>query len=245
MREQTEMERVRLVANMLLLSEIYETEYSPMIVQHPFTSTGFIMNPRIGISKILNIVQNESDLISWQEQMKKAIGKAQNPFEIYMMINKPYCLTFLKFAMPYLSRKDFSIMLADAWIRSENPNMDRNLNKEKLLSMFRQADKTELMDEREIQALEEMDEEITIYRGVTSLNAKKIRALSWTTNYETAYWFAHRFGEDGTVYEAHIKKAHIFAFFDQRNESEVIIDPKYLRDIQMAQDPEQSINITQ
>ena len=175
-----------MVANLLLMLEIYQTEYSPMIVQHPFTSTGIVMNPHIGISEMLNIAQNESDLNMWREQMKKEIDAAQKPFEIYMMLNKPYCLTFLKYAMPHLSKEDFSVMLADAWIRSENPNMDRNLNKAALLDMFQQADPAELMEENERKELEEMDEVITIYRGVTSFNAKKIRSLSWTTEYSIA-----------------------------------------------------------
>ena len=183
MREQTDMQKIKMVANLLLMLEIYQTEYSPMIVQHPFTSTGIVMNPHIGISEMLNIAQNESDLNMWREQMKKEIDAAQKPFEIYMMLNKPYCLTFLKYAMPHLSKEDFSVMLADAWIRSENPNMDRNLNKAALLDMFQQADPAELMEENERKELEEMDEVITIYRGVTSFNAKKIRSLSWTTEY--------------------------------------------------------------
>ena len=245
MREQTDMQKIKMVANLLLMLEIYQTEYSPMIVQHPFTSTGIVMNPHIGISEMLNIAQNESDLNMWREQMKKEIDAAQKPFEIYMMLNKPYCLTFLKYAMPHLSKEDFSVMLADAWIRSENPNMDRNLNKTALLEMFRQADPAELMEENERKELEEMDEVITIYRGVTSFNAKKIRSLSWTTEYKTADWFAHRFEEDGAVYEAQIKKAHIFAYFDRRNESEVIVDPKYLQDIQVAQEPKQGMKLVQ
>lgn len=147
MREQTDMQKIKMVANLFLMLEIYQTEYSPMIVQHPFTSTGIVMNPRIGIAEILNITQNESDLGKWRELMKKEIDAAHSPFEIFMMLNKPYCLTFLKYAMPHLSKEDFSVMLADAWIRSENPNMDRNLNKAALLEMFRQADPAELMED--------------------------------------------------------------------------------------------------
>ena len=48
---------------------------------------------------------------------------------------------------------------------------------------------------------------------------------------DTAEWFAHRFGEEGTVYEAQISKEHILAFFNGRNESEVVVDPKYLEPV--------------
>ena len=36
----------------------------------------------------------------------------------------------------------------------------------------------------------------------TTHNAKSVKALSWSLSQETAEWFAHRFGEDGTVYVA-------------------------------------------
>ena len=49
---------------------------------------------------------------------------------------------------------------------------------------------------------------------------------------DTAEWFAHRFGEDGTVYEAQIAKAHILAVFLGRTEWEVVVDPKYLEQVQ-------------
>ena len=42
--------------------------------------------------------------------------------------------------------------------------------------------------------------------------------------------------EDGTVYEAQIDKKHIFAIFNGRNESEVILDPQYLTDITEAEE---------
>ena len=77
-----------------------------------------------------------------------------------------------------------------------------------------------------------------------SHNAKNIKALSWTLNRETAEWFAHRFGEDGTVYEAQINKKHICALFTGRNESEVIVNPNYLEDIREAPELEQGPTMT-
>ena len=38
--------------------------------------------------------------------MARQIDKADNAYAIYMMVTKPYALTFLKFAMPHLSRED-------------------------------------------------------------------------------------------------------------------------------------------
>ena len=95
------------------------------------------------------------------------------------------------------------------------------------------------MDEAEQAQLAELDDTVTVYRGVTTINSDNLLALSWTLDYETAGWFARRFDEDGTVYKAQIDKEHIFALFNGRDESEVVLDPKYLKDITQAQEPAQ------
>lgn len=109
--------------------------------------------------------------------------------------------------------------------------MDVNVSKAKLLSLFKQADPTVLMEQDEYVQFKMLDDPVTVYRGVTTHNAKNVKALSWTLSRETAEWFANRFGEKGTVYEAQIDKKHIYAYFSGRNESEVIVDPSYLTNI--------------
>ena len=42
------------------------------------------------------------------------------------------------------------------------------------------------------------------YRGVTMFNAKNVKVLSWTLDRSVVEWFASRFDEDGTVYQAQI-----------------------------------------
>ncbi len=50
--------------------------------------------------------------------------------------------------------------------------------------MFKEADHTVLMDDSEHNELQELDDPVTVYRGITSYNAKNIRALSWTPDYD-------------------------------------------------------------
>lgn len=244
MKPTTDIEQVKSVARALLMTEVYKTPYSPMVVQHPFTSSGFVATTKDGVMQLLDITESEENLQAWQAFMRKQINSTDNAYEIYMMTNKPYSLTFLKYASPYLSKADFSKILADAWIRSENPNDDTNVSKSKLILMFKKADPHDLMLESELQQYEELDEVVTVYRGVTSHNAKNIKALSWTLDREKAEWFANRFNEDGTVYEAEIEKTHIFALFNGRNESEVVVDPKFLMDIRISEEPVQGLNQT-
>jgi hypothetical protein len=106
--------------------------------------------------------------------------------------------------------------------------------------MFRAADLKILMDAEEQEKLEALGDTVTVYRGVHSAKSNGVKAMSWTLDQETAAWFAGRYGRQGCVYEAKIEKAHICALFLGRNESEVILNPKYLTDITQVQTMEQS-----
>ena len=227
MKKHTDLDGVKQVASALLFTDIEKTKYSPMVVQHPFTNTGVTAISVEGSFQFLNLLENPKDLDMWRQSMRQQIHNA---------------LTFLRFSQPYLSKEDFSSILADAWMKSEYANRDANVSKERLVSMFKQADRAKLMSDMERTQLDALADPVTVYRGVTNYNAKNICALSWTLDYDTAVWFAHRFGEDGMVYQAQIKKEHIFALLTGRNESEVVLDPKYLEDIapdlELKQEPE-------
>ena len=165
------------------------------------------------------------------------IDSAKNVHQIFVLFNPPYYLTFIKFAASALSEKDLGQLLSTAWTQEECPNQDCNVSKRELVALFRSVPPESLMDEEERAAHQAMEDTVTVYRGVTPYNAKNIRALSWTLDRKTADWFAHRFGEEGTVYEAQIRKEHILALFTGRNESEVIVDPRHLEQIMESPEP--------
>ena len=226
---QTNMQEVKCVAKWLLFTDVHTTEYSPMIVHHPFASSGFMILP--GTNEILDITASMESREKWRDYLGKKIDEAKSAYEIFLMLNKTYALTFIKYAKDGLSAAEFSEILADAWIKAEAPNMDVNVSKTELVGLFNQADKQSLMTEDEQKRFADLTETVTVYRGVTSYNAKNVRALSWTLDRSKAEWFAHRFGEDGKVYQAQIKKADILAIFTSRNESEVVLNPRKLQQL--------------
>lgn len=236
MRKETDLNQVKDLAKTFLMLDIAETRMSPLIVRHPFTDTGIVAFRKEdgGIGQA-NLLEDKRELQKWRRQMTEQIDRSESAFHIHLMVTKPYRLAFLKYAQPYLSQKDFSEILNDAWVRSESPNNDPNVSQKELLAMFRDAEPTDLMDEDEYLQFKQLDDTVTVYRGVTSYNAEKVKALSWSLDYDKAKWFAHRFGEDGKVYEAQIDKEHILAYFNSRNEQEVIVDPKHLIDISEAE----------
>lgn len=237
MNQSTDLAGLKRFAKTLLQLDIQKTKMSPLVVKHPLTDSGIVgIQTPDGHLGIANLVENSKDLKTWREQTAGYIDQAETPYHVFMLVTKPYLLGFLKFAKPYLSNEDFTRMLADAWIRSESPNDDPNLSKTKLLAMFKAADPNILMDDEERSQLQSLENPVTVYRGVTSYNAKNIKALSWTLDENVAQWFAHRYGEHGTVYQAQIRKEDIYAIFTGRNESEVIVDPKQLVNIEPVQD---------
>lgn len=242
---QSNLAEIKRLAKSFLYLEPEATEYSPMIIHHPFTSSGFVgLRDDAGDVQIGNILENAEDKTRWQGQLGKFIDDSTDVFEIYSRIEKNYALAFLKYATPFLSRKDFSLILGDAWLRSEQPNHDPNLPQKKLLKLFSVADPRVLMEEVERKRLAELDAVVTVYRGTHSDKPNSERALSWTLNRDTAQWFANRYGKDGKVYEAKIEKKHIHALFLRREESEVILDPKYLTEVVQVPKMEQAEEIT-
>jgi hypothetical protein len=72
-----------------------------------------------------------------------------------------------------------------------------------------------------------------VYRGVSDRKREKIDYMSWSYSYEQAEWFARRYNENSAVYKAEIDKRHVFALTNRRQESEIILDPNHLSNIQI------------
>ena len=235
MKEETDLIKIKGYANHLLMSGIAKTPYSPAVVQHPFTNSGIVcLRNSSGQTGLFDLTADQKVLADWRQQLADQIERAKSVMDIYTMLNKAYCLLFLKGIRQFLSLEDFSELLADAWIRSEYPNDDSDINQPQLLSLFRDAESTALMNTDEYAVWAALPDPVTVYRGVTSYNAKHIRRMSWTLDRKTAEWFAHRFRENGTVYQARIPKDSVYAFFNGRNEAEIIVDPEFLTDITEA-----------
>ena len=89
---ETNMEHVREVAKALLFTDIHETKFSPMIVQHPFTSSGIVGLPTADGVELVNICESHKQLERWQDFTTAQIDECDSPLKVYMLINKPYDL---------------------------------------------------------------------------------------------------------------------------------------------------------
>lgn len=228
--KQTNMKKVREVAKQLLRMEIIQDKEFSFIIHHPFFNSPFAscMFDMDTEETTANITTKKGQ-ISAVKSMEVQIDMMSTYQAFFIMINKPYLPLFFKLTKDYLSSEDYSKFLANMWIMVEFSNSDKDIPPSDFVEIFRRANKKHLMEASEIKVLKELPDKVTIYRGVKPNSSTK--ALSWSLNKETAQWFANRFEENGTVYQAKIRKEDILAFFDGRKEQEVVVDFEKLYDI--------------
>lgn len=218
MKNTTNLEEIKEIAHEFLYLDVQETEFSPIIVSHPFFSTGIV--PTYG-GEILNIMESEEELQKAREQIDKRIIKNSDVLSILFLFNKPYRIVFVYYVWPYLSKKDKADCLREAWITSDNPNEDKNISLEALTKMFKECKKEYLMDEENLKAYSNLPENITAYRGIHEDGNEN--GLSWTLDYEIAERFSHRFNTDGIILERTFQKQQILAYFGDRDEEEIVV----------------------
>jgi hypothetical protein len=89
----------------------------------------------------------------------------------------------------------------------------------------------EYMEPENKERLASLPERVTIYRG--QLAARRA-GISWTTDREVAEWFARRWammlGGEPELISGHVERSNVIAAFTGRNESEVLVLPRHVRD---------------
>ena len=234
----TDIEMVKNIATMFLYMPIRETKFSPMIVDHPYFESAYNVDTvknedKQSDTKIVNILEDMEALEHIRQRIKGSIAKAKRLEDIECIIRKNYKLAFLKYAGPYMSDEDKGRFLRRNWSLIESPSGDPNLPRMALVKIFKAAGYGAVMDEEDRADFEELPDRVKIYRGVTEYNQNMVKVLSWTLDRKVAEWFAHRFMSKGHVYAATILKKDILAYYDGRNEQEVVVDFRRLEDIEL------------
>lgn len=223
----TNLDKVKEVAIMFLYLEPTYKEI-PIFVAHPFFDSSFFMDYET--HDMYNIFEDTYIFDKNRMFMEKLIKKETSLYSIFIMIRKPYQLTFFKYVKEYLSEKDFAKLLISSWILTEFNSNDKNVTKNEFISWFKKANKYYMMDESEIKVFNDLPENITIYRGVGDRKYKN--GISWTLDKEKAIWFSKRFDfHDKHVYQGTVSKNDILAYIDQCNEQEIIVYPKTIKNI--------------
>lgn len=152
--------------------------------------------------------------------------------DILVLINKPWYMTFIKYAEPYLSDDDLGAILGQCWVEQEFPNRDNNADLKEIIKWFKRSTKKQLMDDRELDTYSNLIDSkdgkinLTVYRGISGKGSPK--GLSWTTDYDKAEWFSKRLCSDyktSKIYKMVITDPDcILSCFLGRKESEIVVD---------------------
>lgn len=233
MLEQTDMGKVKEIAIGMLYYDIDESEYSPFIVSHPFTTCGIWLDTDHDC-RMTNLLEDDEGMQLWRDKVRAAIDECGTVKQIAFLVSKGWSMEFLFQVMPYLSIADFSELLADTWVSVEGVSYC-GYDSSVFIDLFQMADKKHLMNSDDYKIYSELDDMLLIFRGVCDRNQirpLKREGMSWTLSYDTAEFFKNRFQSKdrptGAIIKAYIKKENILAYFNTRNEHEVVVDPRYL-----------------
>ena len=114
---------------------------------------------------MVDLINNLDDCTRWRRKVGEQIDSAENVHQIFVLLNPPYYLTFIKFTASALSEQDLGQLLCTAWTQGECPNQDCNVSKRELVAMFRSVPPESLMDEEERAAHQALEDTVTVYRG--------------------------------------------------------------------------------
>lgn len=126
--------------------------------------------------------------------------------------------------------KQFWRLVGRVWTNSENiwQNLDGWLSVWSYEAPFRDH----AMEEDDRAALASLPDAIQVWRGVSHPDAAE--GMSWSTDKAKAEWFARRFaameGRGALLASGTVRKADVLAYFSDRSESEIVVDPSDITD---------------
>lgn len=132
-----------------------------------------------------------------------------------------------------LSGFAFSQMARSVWIDSESIGY----NQDAWLALFTEhIDAVAFMGPDDTAALAAMplDAEgcLQIFRGC---DPDALDGMSWTTDYDLAYRFAHRRRSEPVLLTGRVARSDVLAYTDARSEAEVIVRPETVRDVEATE----------
>ena len=220
-----DLKQIKETAIAMLWLPIGENEFSPMIVDHPFLESGMV--PYQG--ELRNIFEDDDAMQDVLKNYLEMIQDAKDLETIFLLLRKPYYFVFLKFIEDNLTRQEFSYFLGYVWTESENPNQDVNVSVEEATEMFKRSEKEFLMLPEELIMYKRLPNELEVYRGVAT--GRNPDGLSWTNSLSTAKWFSQRWQQGGYIRKGVVKKEKILSYFNRRDENELVISPKDIRNL--------------
>lgn len=215
-------DQISMIVNFLMDLDIGMIDgLSPIRVSHPFIEEGVSFNLKTG--EVIDLIEDEKALKKEKELRLKRM-RNMSPMQIAFCVSKPYRMLYLSLAFPYLTKKERSEIMHEVWISVENINNNVNVSQMEILKMLRKCNPKYLMGQENYEVYENLPDTFVVYRGLQE-NAQE-DGLSWTLSKDVAEWFASRFENNGEIIEKTVHKAEVIAYFNDREEEEIILDIK-------------------
>ncbi|MGZ4963184.1 MAG: hypothetical protein ACXWC8_11570 [Limisphaerales bacterium] len=166
---------------------------------------------------------------------REAADKGDYERFLSLHASEDYLSAFLEI-LPRLTDKDYWALLRQVWVMDDfwkltfgsgQTNIGEHQEKLKELIASPRPCREHFLAANDASALRRMPEVIAIHRGykLTSL----ADGFSWTTDIETAKFFANRFGAgSGFIVTGKCQTRDVIGYFTERSESEVVIHPKHV-----------------
>jgi hypothetical protein len=162
--------------------------------------------------------------LEYMEQCKK-----ENDYEnLFSYMEKKILISKYIELFDYIPVEQKYNCFRDLWARSEY-GFDQ-FKPSFLKKVFSCKEYSEERNESMIKLKEEIEDHefLKVYRGVTPHSTPYDKAISWTLDVDTAEWFASRFDSKGKVMKAEIHINDINDYLYNRNEKEILLNPKKL-----------------
>lgn len=215
-------DKILMIVNFLMDLDIGMIEgLSPIRVSHPFIEEGVSFNLKTG--EVINLIEDE-EAFKREKELRLKRMRNMSPMQIAFCVSKPYRMLYLSLAFPYLAKKEKSEIMHEVWISVENINGNINVSQMEILKMLRKCNPKYLMGRENYEVYENLPDTFVVYRGLQE-NAQE-DGLSWTLSKDVAEWFASRFENDGEIIEKIVHKTEVIAYFNDRDEKEIVLDIK-------------------
>lgn len=202
--------------------EDLHSDLLPYIADHP--SFGRVLHHPLMIELTVSAYQHGAlnhRYLAKRSAVKRAL-RAQDWHQYVFLHERPYRMGALHRSVAGgLRDADYWQLVGAVWVDCENVHED--------LAMWRSTWRSTLpgrnhaMTEKEREAHLHLGDETCVWRGTG--HRSSIRSLSWTTNRDTAIWFARRFRQEGRpalLATGVVLRDDAFAMFFGRDESEIV-----------------------
>jgi hypothetical protein len=168
-----------------------------------------------------------------QKQVALTRGKKERNWQSYVWLHeRPWRMeALLGIKKQITDDAVYWQLVSDVWIDPEDQWQwgDRSTRQ-----LFNRPQKDLMMTPTERDTLAYLPDSLTVYRGIHG-NGSRSNGWSWTIDRDRAEWFANRWqasGRELRILSALAHKSDVIAYLDRRGESEIVIDPRSLQNIE-------------